>query len=92
MKLECRDGTIIEYRLPNVIELLDLKHKCSIGSEDTTAHSMISTILQNTEPFIIKVKGKKDFKECLEHRALLEDLSQLALNLIKDDVSEDEKK
>lgn len=90
--LKCTDDTVIEYRLPNVIELLELKHNSGWGSEGASGHSMIAGVLKNAEPFILSVKGKKDFKQCIDTRCLAEDLSTLALNLVRDELDDEEKK
>lgn len=92
MKKVCVDGTEISYRLPNVIELLELKNEAGWGRENVTGHGMIAGILKNCAQFIEKVKGKKDWSECLNTRYLTEDLSEIALSLIKDELEPEEKK
>ena len=91
-ELKCSNGTVIEYRLPNVIELLELKHEAKWGQESESGHSMLANVLKNSEKFIVSIKGKKDFDECLNTRSMSEDLSTFALSLVKDDLEENEKK
>lgn len=91
-KYKCHDGTEIHYRLPNVIELLELKHESKWGHEDSSGHSMLAGILKNADKFITKIKGKKDFEECINTRSLMGDLEQFALSLVKTELEDEEKK
>ena len=91
--IEAKDGTKITYRLPNVIELFELQHNSEWGKEGNSGYGMIAKILTHAEPFIVSVKGsKKTWAACLEDRSMADELSTLALSLIKDEVGEEEKK
>lgn len=91
-KLTCCDGTVINYRLPNVIELYQLKNDSKYGDTSMTGYGYIAGILSNCEKFIEEVEGKQNWQECLESRQIADDLSTLALSLMKDGVGEKEKK
>jgi len=91
-KIECKNGTVIHFRLPNVIELFDLQDKCGWGKADKSGYYRLARALENTEPFIEKVEGKKDWQDCLNDRSMADDLSNLALALISDSIGDDEKK
>ena len=88
-KLTCYDGTEIEYRLPNVIELFELQDKAGWGDKEISGFGKIARILSNAEPFV-KVKGKK-WKDVIEDRKMADDLSNLALLLVTDTIEDDEK-
>ncbi len=90
--IECKDGTVISYRLPNVIELFDLQDKCGWGKPDKSGFYRLARALEHTEPFIESIKGKENWQACLEDRGMADDLSTLALSLLSDDLGDDEKK
>lgn len=91
-KLNCKDGTVINYRLPNVIELFDLQDKCGWGQSDKSGFYRLARALENTEPFIESIEGGKEWSECLNDRGMADDLSNLALALLSNELGDDEKK
>lgn len=91
-KIECKNGVVIKYRYPNCIELFDLQDRCGWGQADKSGFYRLARALENAEPFIESIQGKDDWKSCISDRSMADDLSRLALGLLSDEVSDDEKK
>jgi hypothetical protein len=91
-KIECENGTVISYRYPNCIELFDLQDRCGWGQADKSGFYRLARALENAEPFIESITGKENWEACLNDRKMADDLSRLAIGLLSDEVSEDEKK
>jgi len=89
--IECKNGTVIKYRLPNVIELFDLQDACGWGS-DKSGFYRLARALEHTAPFIESIKGKESWEDCLADRSMADDLSSLALSLLSNEVDDIEKK
>jgi hypothetical protein len=91
-ELKCENGTVIRYRLPNVIELFDLQDKSGWGDKTKRGWYRLARILENTEPFIESISGKKNWDACINDRGMADDLSDLALSLMQDELDDEEKK
>jgi hypothetical protein len=91
-KIECENGAVINFRYPSVIELFDLQDKCGWGKSDKSGFYRLARALENAEPFIESVEGKKDWQDCLNDRGMADDLSTLAIRLLSDELEEDKKK
>lgn len=89
---ECKDGTKITYRLPNVIELCELQEIVGWGKKEVGGYGMIGRILKKAEPFIEEIEGKESWEDCINSRALYDDLSDLALALVQDELEPEVKK
>ena len=88
----CVDGTIITYRLPGVIECLELQAKVGWG-EEQSGFLTLAKVLKEAEQFIVKVEGeKKSWKDCVADRKLKNDLTTIALSLVRDEPEAEEKK
>lgn len=85
------NGVKITYRLPNVLEVYKLQGACGWGREGVNGYEMIAAILEKAEPFIVKVEGANGWEGCLNNRKLYDDLSGLALSLVKTDLDDVEK-
>lgn len=91
-QIECENGAVIKFRHPNVIELFDLQDKCGWGQSDKSGFYRLARCLENAEPFIESVEGIESWQDCLNDRAMANDLSSLAIRLLSDELEEDKKK
>lgn len=91
---ECKDGTMITYRLPDVIELFEFQDKTKWNEVGVSGSIMVVRILKNLEPFIVSVAGeeKNSWADCLADKFLSSDLSDVAFDFVTETMDEDEKK
>ena len=69
------NGVTIEYRLPSFIEGLGLQGRLGFGTKylmeadsrgESAYYLMLEKLVKETEKFIIKIDGAKDFESLLE--------------------------
>lgn len=91
---ECIEGTKITYRLPDVLELFEFQDKAKWNEAGLSGSMMVVRILRNIEPFIVKVEGKKknSWQDCIADKCMSSDLSDIALDFVRESLDEDEKK
>lgn len=90
---KCKDGTVITYRYPNVPESFMLKHHAGYLTPEFTGFGAIGGVLANCSNLILKVEGThNNWKDCLFDKSMEADLTNIALDIWKVGVTEEEKK
>lgn len=82
----------ITYREPNSIEIFELWGVSGFGSENRNANTVISSILKEAHHYFESSSDGKSWDELIANKANIGDLRDFALDLVKVEVSEKEKK